>query len=111
MVRSFHGFLNVLFDIPLCALAYSYGRKFTRIWMSFEYYSPGWDKPIHNSKTIRVITVGAGASGLVSAHKLQRSFEDFELILYEKNEDVGGTWLENKYPGFVVVPSLSIEYD
>ena len=72
--------------------------------------NPWWDKPIHTSKTIRVVTVGAGASGLIFAYKLQRSFEDFELVLYEKNDDVGGTWLENKYPGFTTAPFLPIHY-
>ncbi|KAJ3552624.1 hypothetical protein NP233_g12838 [Leucocoprinus birnbaumii] len=61
--------------------------------------NPWWDKPIHDSRPIKLISVGAGASGLLFAYKLQRSFENFELILYEKNEEIGGTWLENKYPG------------
>ena len=57
-------------------------------------------KPIHEERHLKVICIGAGASGLLLAYKLQRSFENFELILYEKNADLGGTWLENKYPGF-----------
>jgi cation diffusion facilitator CzcD-associated flavoprotein CzcO len=65
--------------------------------------NPWWDKPIHDQKFLKVICVGAGASGLLFAHKMQRSFENFELTLYEKNEEVGGTWLENKYPGLVLV--------
>lgn len=60
---------------------------------------PWWDKPIFHSRPIKIISVGAGASGLLFAYKLQRSFDNFELILYEKNEEIGGTWLENKYPG------------
>ncbi|KAF9006158.1 hypothetical protein BDQ17DRAFT_1389720 [Cyathus striatus] len=48
---------------------------------------------------MKIICVGAGASGLVFAYKLQRSFERFELTIYDKNVDVGGTWLENRYPG------------
>jgi cation diffusion facilitator CzcD-associated flavoprotein CzcO len=61
--------------------------------------SPWLDKPIHHQRHLKVIGIGAGASGLLFAYKLQRSFENFDLTLYEKNEDVGGTWLENKYPG------------
>ena len=61
-------------------------------------------KPIHEERHLKVICIGAGASGLLLAYKLQRSFENFELILYEKNADLGGTWLENKYPGFVSSP-------
>ena len=57
------------------------------------------DKPIHEPRKLKVICIGAGASGLLLAYKLQRSFEKFELTIYEKNEDISGTWLENNYPG------------
>lgn len=56
-------------------------------------------RPIHDEKHIRIICVGAGASGLCFAYKLQRSFRNFELQIYEKNEEIAGTWWENKYPG------------
>lgn len=62
--------------------------------------NPWWDKPLHDERPLKIICVGAGASGLLFAYKLQRSFESFELILYEKNDDIGGTWLENKFPGY-----------
>lgn len=65
--------------------------------------NPWWDKPIHDERPLKIICAGAGASGLLFAYKLQRSFENFELILYEKNEDIGGTWLENKYPGYRIL--------
>ncbi|KAF9448221.1 FAD/NAD(P)-binding domain-containing protein [Macrolepiota fuliginosa MF-IS2] len=61
--------------------------------------NPWWNKPIHDQRFLKIVCVGAGASSLLFAYKLQRSFENFELTLYEKNEDIGGTWLENKYPG------------
>jgi cation diffusion facilitator CzcD-associated flavoprotein CzcO len=68
----------------------------------------GWrsQKPIHEERHLKVICIGAGASGLQLAYKLQRSFENFDLIVYEKNVDLGGTWLENKYPGCVSSPAL-----
>ncbi len=62
--------------------------------------NPWWDKPIHDERPLKIICAGAGASGLLFAYKLQRSFNNFELIIYEKNEDIGGTWLENKFPGY-----------
>lgn len=43
--------------------------------------------------------MGAGFSGLYLALRLQQRCENVELVIYEKNEDVGGTWLENTYPG------------
>ncbi|KAF9889894.1 hypothetical protein FE257_006766 [Aspergillus nanangensis] len=55
--------------------------------------------PLYTNRPIRVIIIGAGASGLLMAYKLQRNFDDVEFQLYEKNPDVGGTWYENRYPG------------
>lgn len=55
--------------------------------------------PIHAERHIRVICVGAGASGLLFAYKMQRHFTNFELQVYEKNPEVSGTWYENRYPG------------
>ncbi|EFX00491.1 flavin-binding monooxygenase [Grosmannia clavigera kw1407] len=50
-------------------------------------------------RTLSVIVIGAGASGLLLAYKLQRHFDDLSLEVYEKNADVSGTWYENRYPG------------
>jgi cyclohexanone monooxygenase len=54
-------------------------------------------------KKVSVICIGAGASGLLLAYKLDRHFGNFDLRIYEKNIDTGGTWFENRYPGFVYV--------
>ncbi|RAL15191.1 flavin-containing monooxygenase [Aspergillus homomorphus CBS 101889] len=56
-------------------------------------------RPIHANRQLRVICIGAGASGLYLAYRLKKSFTDFTLQIYEKNADVGGTWFENRYPG------------
>lgn len=55
--------------------------------------------PIHSERFMRIIVIGAGASALCFAYKLQRSFENFSLRLYEKNAEISGTWFENRYPG------------
>jgi 4-hydroxyacetophenone monooxygenase len=44
-----------------------------------------------------VAVIGAGMSGLLAAHRLQQA--GIEFTIYEKNDDVGGTWYENSYPG------------
>ncbi|KAI0799432.1 hypothetical protein GGR55DRAFT_668922 [Xylaria sp. FL0064] len=54
--------------------------------------------PINAEKRIRIVIVGAGASGLLVAYKLQKDFKNVSLIIYEKNAAVGGTWYENRYP-------------
>lgn len=45
----------------------------------------------------QVLIIGAGISGLVAAAYLDRVGIDYSII--EKNADVGGTWLTNRYPG------------
>jgi hypothetical protein len=55
--------------------------------------------PIHEERQMRILVCGAGASALCFAYKLQRSFENFSLTLFEKNPDISGTWYENRYPG------------
>jgi ribulose 1,5-bisphosphate synthetase/thiazole synthase len=42
-----------------------------------QYHSQG-------GRTIRVIHVGAGAAGLLTAYKMKKLFSDFELVCYEK---------------------------
>jgi len=48
---------------------------------------------------IKIIHVGAGASGLLFAQKARKWLQNFELVCYEKNDSIGGTWYENRYPG------------
>lgn len=58
-------------------------------------------QPIHTERRVRIICIGAGASGLLFAYKLQRSFSNISLVIYEKNPEIAGTWYENRYPGYV----------
>ncbi len=46
---------------------------------------------------VRVAVVGAGFSGLLAGHRLRQAGVD--CVIFEKNDDVGGTWFENRYPG------------
>ncbi|KAJ4321385.1 hypothetical protein N0V94_002922 [Neodidymelliopsis sp. IMI 364377] len=66
--------------------------------------SSGYDVPdiVYNdpsSRKMRVLTIGAGLSGIQIAYHIQKSCENVELVVYEKNADIGGTWFENRYPG------------
>ena len=45
----------------------------------------------------KVLIIGAGMSGLLAAVRLQEAGIPFVIV--EKNDDVGGTWYENRYPG------------
>lgn len=57
----------------------------------------------YTPRKIKVITIGAGFSGLLMAHKFQHRFPDMRDIvehkIFEALHDVGGTWLLNTYPG------------
>jgi 4-hydroxyacetophenone monooxygenase len=44
-----------------------------------------------------VLIVGAGASGLCAAIKLQEAGIPYTIV--ERNDAIGGTWLDNRYPG------------
>ncbi|MBN8831708.1 MAG: NAD(P)-binding domain-containing protein, partial [Sphingomonadales bacterium] len=44
-----------------------------------------------------VLIIGAGMGGLNSAVQLKRAGIHFHVV--EKNDEVGGTWYENRYPG------------
>ena len=46
-------------------------------------------------RRLRVACVGAGASGLCLAYKMEKMLEagTWELTLFEKNSHFGGTWL------------------
>jgi hypothetical protein len=57
------------------------------------------EKPIGTPRPIRVIAIGAGASGLNFARQIEQHMPNVDLTIYEKNADVGGTWFENRYPG------------
>jgi cation diffusion facilitator CzcD-associated flavoprotein CzcO len=49
-------------------------------------------------RALKVAIVGAGMSGLCMAAKLQDAGID-SFTIFEKADDVGGTWRDNTYPG------------
>jgi 4-hydroxyacetophenone monooxygenase len=60
--------------------------------------APDWTKEaIAPGRDFRVAVIGAGMSGLAVAHRLLQAGIDF--VVFERNDDVGGVWLENTYPG------------
>ncbi|ETS84424.1 sterigmatocystin biosynthesis monooxygenase stcW [Pestalotiopsis fici W106-1] len=52
-----------------------------------------------NNRPLRVIMIGAGVSGIMMGYKMQKECPDVDFKIYEKNETIGGTWFENRYPG------------
>ncbi|KAB8268144.1 hypothetical protein BDV30DRAFT_243637 [Aspergillus minisclerotigenes] len=60
-----------------------------------------FEQPIRTRRPIRVACMGAGYSGLMMGivFSEQMKGKNAELVIYERNKDLGGTWLENRYPG------------
>lgn len=57
------------------------------------------EKPLNSRSPVSVVCIGAGVSGLATAIRAQETLKHCDLDIYEKNADLGGTWLENRYPG------------
>jgi cation diffusion facilitator CzcD-associated flavoprotein CzcO len=57
------------------------------------------ERAIDEPRPLRVIYIGAGVSGICAAIKFPQYVPNVNLVIYEKNADVGGTWFENRYPG------------
>ncbi len=72
--------------------------------------APDWQADeLAPDRSLRVVVIGAGMSGLLAAHRLDQAGIDHVII--EKNAEVGGTWLENVYPGCRVdVPNHLYSY-
>ena len=68
---------------------------------------PTADAAIAADKT--AIVIGGGVSGICAGIELGKLGIDYTL--FEKNEDFGGTWFENRYPGCGVdTPSLTYTF-
>ena len=75
-----------------------------------DHRAPGWHKgSLAPDVEFSVAIIGAGMSGILAALRLQQAGVPF--VVLEKNDDVGGTWFENTYPGCRVdVPNHFYSY-
>lgn len=48
-----------------------------------------WMDP--QNRKMRVLTIGAGISGILMAYQIQKQCENVEHVIYDKNSDIGGT--------------------
>ena len=58
-------------------------------WMSL------WKKPLTMHALMKVIVIGAGISGFLASIRFPRRIPNLDLVVYDKNSEVGGTWFEN----------------
>jgi cation diffusion facilitator CzcD-associated flavoprotein CzcO len=64
-----------------------------------------------SKRAMRIIHIGAGVSGICMAKFLGELTSQVDLVCYDKNADVGGTWLENRYPGCACdIPSVNYQF-
>lgn len=69
------------------------------------------EQPMGTKRDMRIIVLGAGASGINFCKTAEEDLENVKIVCYEKNDDVGGTWLENKYPGVACdIPSVNYQF-
>lgn len=56
------------------------------------------EQPIGTRRPLRVACLGAGYSGLMMSIVFSQKMQgkNAELVVYERNSDLGGTWLENR---------------
>jgi 4-hydroxyacetophenone monooxygenase len=61
--------------------------------------STHWEAPAMRGRAANhhVVVIGAGMSGVLAAIRLEEA--GIPYIVIEKNDAVGGTWYENRYPG------------
>ncbi|KLO89403.1 monooxygenase [Fusarium fujikuroi] len=64
---------------------------------------PVRDGPSFQPRKLKVVCIGAGYAGLMLSYQYKHGdspLDQFiDLKIYDRNDDVGGTWLVNKYPG------------
>lgn len=76
-----------------------YGEPLPADWI------PLYKKPMRTpTRKLRIACIGAGISSMNLAYKIYHEWKDTlgdytEIVFYEANEDMGGTWLVNQYPG------------
>lgn len=72
-------------------------------------------QPLWTPRPVRVVIIGCGVTGIGAVKIFRDRFlkqkRPVELVIYEKNASVGGTWFENRYPGCSCdVPSHTYTY-
>ncbi|KAM5447377.1 hypothetical protein McanCB49686_007674 [Microsporum canis] len=72
------------------------------------------NEPRPGKGPFKIIMAGCGPAGIDFLHHAMTELgpdSGVQFVCYEKNQDVGGTWLENRYPGCACdVPSASYQF-
>lgn len=57
------------------------------------------DFPLGSKRPMRVAVIGTGFAGLTATIRLSQRLQNIELVTYEKNGSVGGTWCVERAAG------------
>lgn len=57
------------------------------------------NRAVDDARPMKVRVMGAGISGIITSIRLAQKIKNIDLVVWEKNDDIGGTWYENRYPG------------
>ncbi|MER5628016.1 NAD(P)/FAD-dependent oxidoreductase [Streptosporangium sp. NPDC002544] len=75
----------------------SYGEMFAREFRRRAGADDGPARPVRGGSDLRVLVIGAGVSGIIAAHRLERMGVSYLVV--DKHDAPGGNWLDNRYPG------------
>ncbi|KAL4862560.1 hypothetical protein BDV12DRAFT_42067 [Aspergillus spectabilis] len=68
-------------------------------------------RAVNQSRPMKVIVLGTGMSGIIAGIFFPREIENLDLVIYDKNTDLGGTWFESRYPGIACdVPAHAYQF-
>jgi len=74
-------------------------------------YDPFDLEPLDYRRPLRAAVIGAGFSGLYMTILAEKVLKNVDLVVYEKNPELGGTWFENTYPGLACdIPAHNYTY-
>ena len=93
------GLLYLIYNIItayIISWIYVFGTGLILFWLVTSEWTPS-PAEIKKRKETFVVIVGAGFSGICAAIRLKK--ERIRFVLIEKSDNLGGTWLDNKYPG------------
>ncbi|ERT02832.1 hypothetical protein HMPREF1624_01135 [Sporothrix schenckii ATCC 58251] len=57
------------------------------------------DEPLNPHPPIKVVIVGAGLGGIITAILLSHKVPNLKYTLFDRQDRIGGTWAANIYPG------------
>lgn len=64
-----------------------------------------------SKRPMRIVHVGCGAAGICLSKFVPDRMENVSFVCYDKNSEIGGTWLENRYPGCACdIPSPDYQF-